>query len=961
MVLQLKGTTKTQLFRFTAFSFLVCVFTAIAPASSAEKPLHLQINELLSQKEFGPLSSKCDDASFLRRTTLALTGTIPSATTTRQFLADTSPDKRQKLVDRLLNSPEYLRHITNFLDVTFRERRDSKPISAAAWRDYLYRSVATNKPYHQLAREILTGHHADANLQAAGKFYFDRNAEPNQLTRDVGRIFFGKDLQCAQCHDHPIIDNYRQADYYGLYAFLNRTYVFTDKKKKKTFLAEKAEGIVNFKSVFTNAGGRTLPRLPGGREMADEPIFPQGVGYVTTSSGGPQSPRHSRRETLATRATSSGNHAFNRNIANRLWRMLMGRGLVEPVDYLHPDNPPVYPELLDLLAVSFEKDGYDIKAFLREIALSDVYQRSFDLPKHLTGDAQVLAKLLGNLKSQHEKRKATLKKSEQRVVEIEAKLKPLKDAASKIEDELAKANAAIAAAEKKAAPTRKVVDSITAQLRQKQAALASLSTAEKQIAAVAKQLSGDKDIASALATFQKKLAELKKLISPLEASLAKSKMAAKPFADKVQAAQKAAISVIARLKTARRKIMPIDMEYTKAVRQWKQDQTALNVLAKQIADIESHTTLNSLLVAISAAQKNQTKLSSQLATMKTTVASSRKNADTAAVNLKNLESKFAALKTEMANFQKQMETKQTIASQLTEAAKQAKLAAEKLPKDTDLAKSAALLKSKAQKYAQSTETASKEFSRKQSALKTLSSELASARTAHEKASTTWRTHQADLKNLEQSLAKLKSKTAMLAASVNETRDKLVKQLSNRFAVRPLQPLTPEQMAWSMMKATGYVDRIRLSEVAVHKKKNPKFVLPSDPAKRMAYEQTIERAVAKKLQSQVNLFVRLFGAAAGQPQDEFFATVDQALFLSNGSSVRSWLSPSGENLTARLLKLKDSKAIADELYISILSRKPTDSEIQDVGKYLLSREKDRQNALQELAWGLLTSAEFRFNH
>jgi hypothetical protein len=169
------------------------------------------------------------------------------------------------------------------------------------------------------------------------------------------------------------------------------------------------------------------------------------------------------------------------------------------------------------------------------------------------------------------------------------------------------------------------------------------------------------------------------------------------------------------------------------------------------------------------------------------------------------------------------------------------------------------------------------------------------------------------------------------------------------------------MAWSVMHATGFVEQFRQSELAAIKKKDPKSPLLTDPKRKPELDRLIERGVAVKMRGNIAIFVRLFGAGAGQPQDDFFATVDQALYLSNNGQIRGWLNPSGANLTARLLKLKDPPAIADELYLSVLTRRPTAAEIADVTNYLKPRDKDRSAALQELAWGLLTSAEFRFNH
>ena len=116
-----------------------------------------------------------------------------------------------------------------------------------------------------------------------------------------------------------------------------------------------------------------------------------------------------------------------------------------------------------------------------------------------------------------------------------------------------------------------------------------------------------------------------------------------------------------------------------------------------------------------------------------------------------------------------------------------------------------------------------------------------------------------------------------------------------------------------------------------------------------------------LQRNVAAFVRQFAAAAGQPQDATEPTVHQALFLSNGRQIQNWLAPSNGSLVGRLAGITDSSAIADELYLSLYTRRPTDEERAEVVRYLADRGKERVAALQELAWALLASTEFRFNH
>ena len=215
-------------------------------------------------------------AEFLRRVCLDLTGIIPTADEARAFLDDDTPDKREKLINRLLDSPEYALHMARVFDVMLTERRvatiRSYDAPTAKWREYLAASFAEDKPWDQLVREILSSDGADAKSGPAAKFYLSRDVKPDLLTRDVSRLFLGRDLQCAQCHDDIRYDDYKQADYYGIYAFLSRLSLFHDKETKQTLLAEKADGTVAFTSVFSGEKGEANPRLPGG-EMIPDPAL----------------------------------------------------------------------------------------------------------------------------------------------------------------------------------------------------------------------------------------------------------------------------------------------------------------------------------------------------------------------------------------------------------------------------------------------------------------------------------------------------------------------------------------------------------------------------------------------------------------------------------------------------------------------------------------------------------------
>ncbi len=292
------------------------------------------------------------------------------------FLADTAQDKREILIDRLLTSVEFVRHMAIELDVILLERRTDSVIPVAEWERYLIDFVAADRPINELFQELIFFESDPTAVVPAAKFLLCRSAEPNAVTRDVGRLAFGMDLQCAQCHNHPLISGYLQEDYYGLYAFWHRTNLFTDAKKKANWITEKAEGESSFVSVFTGDGRDiALPRPPLGNVLVNEPVLVKHEAYlVEPSTDQPGRPRFSRRQMLAQQL--SGNVQFRRNLANRLWQKMFGRGIVHPLDLHHSENPPVHPQLLSLLADELVKQDFRLRPMLRALALTRAYQRS---------------------------------------------------------------------------------------------------------------------------------------------------------------------------------------------------------------------------------------------------------------------------------------------------------------------------------------------------------------------------------------------------------------------------------------------------------------------------------------------------------------------------------------------------------------------------------------------------------
>jgi len=363
----------------------------VPAAHSATASLSRRIDRAVADFYRGPEIPRANEWDLHRRVSLDLIGrgpTIEEQNRHQQRLQQPGVDRDtawRELVDELLARDEFTRQWARVLEVQFSERRPDDKISTQQFRAWLRNSLEQKRPLNEICLEILAADGTGETLRPAASFFLNRLAEPNLMVRDVGRIFFGRDVQCAQCHDHPLVSDYEQSEYFGILSFVNRTYLFTDEERGKwLFLGEKAEGELEFASVFYPARGKTTARpvLPMVMAMDAEPgPVDDADAYVIPPTKTQRGvPRYSRRQQLAVLATHPQNQPFNRNLANRLWSHLMGTGVVHPVDMHHAGNPPVSATLLQQLADELVAQGYDLRAFLREVVLSQTYQRSVAPP-----------------------------------------------------------------------------------------------------------------------------------------------------------------------------------------------------------------------------------------------------------------------------------------------------------------------------------------------------------------------------------------------------------------------------------------------------------------------------------------------------------------------------------------------------------------------------------------------------
>jgi hypothetical protein len=579
--------------RLSLRTMLAALALSISMASGAfaAPPLHERIDAEIEAAHVGPFAPVTSDAEFIRRVSIDLVGMVPTAAEARAFISDPAPNKRAALVDRMLASPEYARNFALLFDSTLMERRGGSQVPSDQWHEFLRQSFEANKPYDQLAREILAADGAEP-ARAPAKFYLDRGGEVNLLTRDVGRVFFGMDLQCAQCHNHPAIDDYLQADYYGLSAFLNRSFLFNEggakAKNKLSVFAEKADGEVSFKSVFTGeSADKVVPQLPKGATMV-EPTFAKGQEYVVAPAKDVRPvPKFSRRAQLAALATNGRNAAFNRNIVNRLWAHMMGRGLVHPLDMHHPANPPSHPALLALLADDFVARKYDIKSFLRELALSKTYQRSCDLPSPTGFDFAQVAKRLETTTKEHAALVAAADKSKAASEKATSELAEARKAVEKLTPEAAKLQAAVDALRPAAEKAAGEVEAAKRALATKEEAAQAVAEASAKAKLAAAKVAGDKVLAQAAQQIESRLAPLNAEVAALKKTLETKTTTAKTATDQLEKAKQAASKPVADLTAARTRASSLEARSQAVSNQSTTDRMMANAAAERLADLKA--------------------------------------------------------------------------------------------------------------------------------------------------------------------------------------------------------------------------------------------------------------------------------------------------------------------------------------------------------------------------------------
>ncbi len=298
-------------------------------------------------------SDGCDDATYLRRVTLDIIGVLPTLAEARAFLADKRADRRARLVEGLMERPEFADFwAMKWADLLRVDRTALGAKQARAYHGWIRKQIAAGTGLDVMARAIITAEGPIAEVPEAG--FYRAMKKPGEMASTIAQVFLGVRIACAECHHHPF-DRWSQADYHGMAAY------FTGLHVTRVGMGENTTDSVNVTGVASSSNPRS------GATLMARPLGAKSPAKLDPGD---------RRDDLARWMTAPQNPFFAKNIANRVWAHFLGRGVFEPVDDMRATNPPTNPDLLDALAKHLVDSKFDQKALIRAIVASRTYQQS---------------------------------------------------------------------------------------------------------------------------------------------------------------------------------------------------------------------------------------------------------------------------------------------------------------------------------------------------------------------------------------------------------------------------------------------------------------------------------------------------------------------------------------------------------------------------------------------------------
>ncbi|ADB17462.1 protein of unknown function DUF1549 [Pirellula staleyi DSM 6068] len=406
-------------------SFLVVALLALGSTASARNPLDAVVDR--ENQEAGITTAAMPvvgDHIFLRRIYVDLIGRIPTEAEVREFAAMPAQTRREQLIDKLLADPRFADRWTMFYADMLRIRSEAS--GGAALIAYVHNAISTGMPYDQMAQKLISTNGKAGKTPEAG-FILGDDADPLAMASITSQVFLGVRIGCAQCHDHPF-DVWTRRDFYDMAAFFGRTRRFESQLTRVVFATEteqtsilwppegeaemkdrkaleprfpfqmidfsgKPEYVVRMEKVraakeaakpkptgptvddlLEDSSAKVASRASGsfGEELATQEAK-KDIRKIDIQAGLYKA--SDLRSQLARQITDPRNRFFARSFVNRVWKTMVGRGFVEPVDDFRDDNPAAHPAALDYLAEEFVASDYDLRTLVKLVATSDAYQR----------------------------------------------------------------------------------------------------------------------------------------------------------------------------------------------------------------------------------------------------------------------------------------------------------------------------------------------------------------------------------------------------------------------------------------------------------------------------------------------------------------------------------------------------------------------------------------------------------
>ena len=961
------------------FSF----FLAIAPASG-QSSLAATIDALI-ERDFEPMIGVQEsDGPLLRRLSLDLRMLVPTKQELDDFLADGASDRWSRWVQRFLDDPFHSERMVDWLDKTLLQRRPFQHVDRAKWLAYLRKVVDDQTPLDQIAKETAGSVWWNQSQRAQQRFFLERAGDSHAVARDIGRVFYGRDMQCAQCHDHPLVDDYLQIDYHGLLAFVSSSSFaeakFKDEKgaeQKLQIYAERAARDAPFESVFDKGIlFRTGTRAPGVTESFD-PFEAPDERYKTTpmpeSMEGVPNPPHFSRRTLLVSQLSAANRAFAVNWSNRLWALMMGKGLVHPLDMHHPDNPPTNPKLLDALTDAMINSGFNPRALIEQIAMSNTYKVGTHMPIEDSIRFGSVVNLPSELQTKVDHDIASRKQS------MEASLPQLSSSADIAKKQYADAESAWRSVQKERVAVwaeldkseagfkevMKKADATNVAFEKAKKLLADTGTRQKLLEEAVEKLEqaklllpvDDVELQQAIATTKTKAEASKATVPSLEKALTDATAARDTNKLTLETERSRLKETAVKLNPVEQRLHVADEDFVAARSKWQRAQMEQVFVENRVRDL---TLIQSWMEAAQSVRNQETDLSLTNQTLEQKKSALVNHEVQSALLQKQIADTRLAKDSVQLKHESAMEEKKNIQAQIgllqtTHESLDKSLAIVKSNESLIAAKQSITVAVEALKITNANVEANmapieSELAEQSTLLESLTNQLVSAE----------KTRSLLVQFVEQAESSVTAKAGLMRQAIDAcaiAMQSVFEERQKSLHLAQTRPLTPEQLCLSILQTTDVLKNYIDVESAELEKQTP---LSADASAELRSARILQatRQAIDKLRPQMDTFANLYSSGVGQTSDEFFASPDQALYMANGGSVFQWAAASNNNVTGQIVQQPDTTLAASVLFRSLLARDPSQNEKQWIGE-TLSQAGDKKPAVaQELVWSLLSSSEFR---